>query len=336
MLDIYPTLKTWLEAGETIAFATVVNTWGSSPRQPGAVLALTADGKMVGSVSGGCVETAVVQEGQAVLATNTAKLLHYGVADEMAWDVGLACGGNVDIFVQPIAQLDVANIVAAVEAEQTLAIATVIKAETEVGQSIVITGRGLSPNIVPTTPLPQFAQQGLAEGKSFLTTLADDTQVFVNVIVPPPKLIAVGGVHVTQALFAYAKTLGFRTVLIEPRELFGNPERFSNADEIVNIWPDEALRQLNVTPSTAIAVLSHDPKLDDPALVEALPSAAFYVGALGSRTTQAARRDRMLAEGVAKEDLDRLHGPIGLKLGGRRPEEIALAIIAQIVQEQYK
>jgi xanthine dehydrogenase accessory factor len=161
--------------------------------------------------------------------------------------------------------------------------------------------------------------------------LNDDVEVFVEVILPPPTLIAVGGVHITVALMALAKTLGYRTVVIDPRSAFGNQERFPNVDQLIQQWPQEAFEQIPITRSTAIAMLTHDPKLDDPALKIALSSPAFYVGALGSKTTQAKRRQRLLDEGLTESQLDRLHGPIGLRIGAGTPEEIGLSIMAEIV-----
>ncbi len=341
MLDIFSTLQQWVQSNETVAIATVVKTWGSSPRQAGAMLGLTATGQMVGSVSGGCVETAVVQAGQTVLAADQPQLLHYGIADEMAWDVGLACGGNVDIFVQPLTQLALPTLQAAIAKEETIAIATLIAStdQAAIGQTCILTNHDddqIAHEDAVSVLLHAHAQHGLATKTCAYIHIDADTQIFVNVIIPAPKLIAVGGVHITQALFGFAKPLGFRTVLIEPRQLFGSADRFTNADELCNLWPDAALDSIVITPSTAIAVLSHDPKLDDPALIAALQSKAYYVGALGSRKTQASRRMRLLAAGVDQAAIDRLHGPIGLNLGGRQPAEIALAIMAEIVQEQYQ
>jgi xanthine dehydrogenase accessory factor len=161
--------------------------------------------------------------------------------------------------------------------------------------------------------------------------LAEDVEAFMEVILPPPTLIAVGGVHITIALMALAKTLGYRTVVVDPRSAFGSEERFPQVDELIRSWPDEAFRQIPLTRSTAIAMLTHDPKLDDPALKIALPSPAFYVGALGSKTTQSKRCQRLLEDGLTEEQLNRLHGPIGLEIGAGTPEEIAISIMAEIV-----
>jgi xanthine dehydrogenase accessory factor len=170
----------------------------------------------------------------------------------------------------------------------------------------------------------------LAKGRSVCVTLGEK-RAFVDVIVPAPTLVVVGGVHIALALTELAGGVGFRTVVIDPRTAFANRERFPRADQLLTSWPDEAIAQLGLTPSTAVAVLTHDPKLDDPALKAALKSPAFYVGALGSQATQAKRRTRLLEGGLSEQDVARLHAPIGLDLGGRSPEEIALAVLAQIV-----
>jgi xanthine dehydrogenase accessory factor len=177
----------------------------------------------------------------------------------------------------------------------------------------------------------ELARETLAQGESRRVMLSEEIEIFLEALLPPPTLIAVGGVHITIALMALAKTLGYRTVVIDPRSAFGNQERFPNVDRLIQRWPDEAFREIPLTRATAVAMLTHDPKLDDPALKLALPSRAFYVGALGSKTTQAKRRQRLLDDGLTEAQLDRLHGPIGLDIGAGTPEEIAMSIMAEIV-----
>jgi xanthine dehydrogenase accessory factor len=187
-------------------------------------------------------------------------------------------------------------------------------------------------------PALEAAQAALAEGRSRRVDLPGETPVelFVEALRPSPTLAIVGGVHIAVALTALARTLGYRTIVVDPRRAFGNAERFAHAERVVQAWPDQALGEIGLTASTAVAVLTHDPKLDDPALRAALPSPAFYVGALGSKATQEKRRRRLLEAGVSEAQLARLHAPIGLELGGRSPEEIALAVMAQIVAERNK
>ena len=177
----------------------------------------------------------------------------------------------------------------------------------------------------------EMANETLQRGESQRVKLNEDVELFIEAILPPPTLIAVGGVHITIALMAMAKTLGYRTIVIDPRSAFGNEERFPNVDQLIQRWPEEAFKQVPITRSTAIAMLTHDPKLDDPALKIALSSSAFYVGALGSKTTQAKRRQRLWSDGLTEEQLDRLHGPIGVDIEAQTPEEIAVSIMAEIV-----
>jgi xanthine dehydrogenase accessory factor len=337
MRDILPDLDKWRADAErkSIALATVVQTWGSSPRRAGAKMAITPDGKITGSVSGGCVEGAVYETGVDVLKSNRPQLLHFGVADETAWEVGLACGGSIDIFVKPLEGEFFRALREILVEEKTAVLVTVIRGPAELlGREMLVEEDGsvtgsLSDEL--NKPAIDMAREILTQSESRRAMLNDDIEVFAEVILPPPTLIAVGGVHITIALMALAKTLGYRTVVIDPRSAFGNEERFPNVDKLVQRWPDEAFEEIPLTRSTAVAMLTHDPKLDDPALKIALPSPAFYVGALGSKTTQAKRRQRLLDDGMTEEQLNRLHGPIGLKIGAGTPEEIAMSIMAEVV-----
>ena len=335
MRDILPDLDNWRAQAKPIALATVIQTWGSSPRRAGAKMAITPDGGIAGSVSGGCVEGAVFEEGVESLKAQRPKLLHFGVADETAWEVGLACGGSIDIFVKPLDAGLFKSLRSVLVEEQSAVLVTVVKGTTEIlGREMLVrdddsvTGT-LSDDL--NEEAVHLARETLAGGESQRLKLNDDVEVFAEVILPPPTLIAVGGVHITIALMALAKTLGYRTVVIDPRTAFGNEARFPNVDQLIQLWPDEAFQQIPITRSTAVAMLTHDPKLDDPALKIVLPSPAFYVGALGSKTTQAKRRQRLLDDGLTEAQLNRLHGPIGLEIEAHTPEEIAMSIMAEIV-----
>jgi xanthine dehydrogenase accessory factor len=299
-------------------------------------MALTPEGKITGSVSGGCVEGAVYETGIEVLKSKHPQLLHFGVADETAWEVGLACGGTIDIFVRPLdAQLYEA-LHSVLEEERSAVLVTVVRGpEQFLGSEILVRDDGyitgaLASQIFDRQAL-DYAKATLAQGESRRAMLNEEVEVFMEVILPPPTLIAVGGVHITIALMALAKTLGYRTVVIDPRGAFGNEERFPNVDQLIQLWPEEAFQQISLTRSTAVAMLTHDPKLDDPALKIVLPSSSFYVGALGSKMTQAKRRQRLLEAGLTEGQLNRLHGPIGLDIGAGVPEEIAMSIMAEIV-----
>jgi xanthine dehydrogenase accessory factor len=340
MRDVVETIEQWQSQGQPVALATVVQTWGSSPRQAGAKMALTPGGQMTGSVSGGCVEGAVYDEGVAALKSGAAKLLHFGVADETAWEVGLACGGSIDVFVQPLAKDYFEAERAALNANAPFAVVTVVKGPDDVlGRAVLAGEHGLlwGSLSAPLNPLAaEAATAALAAGQSQRVPLGDAVEAFIEVVLPPPTLIAVGGVHITIALAALAKVLGYTTIVVDPRKYFGSQERFPHVDKLVQAWPDEALADIPLTRGTAVAMLTHDPKLDDPALKLVLPSPAFYVGALGSQKTQIKRRERLLNDGLAPEVVDRLKGPIGLPLNAHTPEEIALAILAQIVAERNK
>ncbi len=335
MRDILPDLDNWRAKNHPIAVATVIQTWGSSPRRAGAKMALTPDGKITGSVSGGCVEGAVFEAGVDVLKSNRSQLLHFGVADETAWEVGLACGGSIDIFVKPLDLEMFKPLRSILVNEQSAVLVTVVKASDErLGREMLIRDDGdvigniseeWDPKIV------ELASESLNQGESRRATLNDEVEIFMEVISPPPTLIAIGGVHITIALVTLAKTLGYRTIVVDPRSAFGNETRFPHVDQLIQTWPQDAFQQIPITRSTAIAMLTHDPKLDDPALKIALPSPAFYVGALGSKTTQAKRRQRLLKDGLTESQLERLHGPIGLDIGAGTPEEIAMSIMAEIV-----
>jgi xanthine dehydrogenase accessory factor len=340
MRDVMDTIDQWQGEGQPVALATVVQTWGSSPRQAGAKMALTPAGHITGSVSGGCVEGAVYDEGVEALKSGAPRLLHFGVADETAWEVGLACGGSIDVFVQPLAPDYFKATRTAIQENSPFAVVTVVKGPPELmGRAALAGERGLVWGSISAALNPLVAEaaaSALAKGQSRQAELEAGVEAFVEVVLPPPTLIAVGGVHITIALVALAKTLGYTTIVVDPRKAFGNVERFPHVDRLVQAWPDEALADIPLTRSTAVAMLTHDPKLDDPALKLVLPSPAFYVGALGSRNTQAKRRQRLLEAGLRPEDLDRLHGPIGLELNAGTPEEIALSIMAQIVAERNR
>ena len=332
MRDILSDIESWRAEGRPVAVATVVETWGSAPRPAGGKMALTADGRIAGSVSGGCVENAVVEAGRKTLESGKPQLLHYGVSDDTAWTVGLACGGSLDVFVERLDPALFAPVGDALRTETPVAVATVIRGpEGELGRKLAVFEDGRVVGSIDDAALSEARSALAAGGSRRIPSDNPSREIFVDVLRPSPRLIIVGGVHIAVALVTLAKALGFRTILVDPREAFGNAKRFPHADEIVNDWPDAALRRLAPDSSTAVAVLTHDPKLDDPALLAALPGRAFYVGALGSKRTQEKRRTRLTEAGLAPDALARLHGPIGLPLGGRSPEEIAIAILAEIV-----
>lgn len=331
MRDVMPEIDRWLAAGEPVALATVVQTWGSSPRAAGAKMAITPSGGMAGSVSGGCVEGATYEEALAALKRGEARLVHYGVADETAWEVGLACGGSIDVLVQPLDTAVYARIRANLLAERAFAVATVVQGP-GLGQAVVVEDAAVTGQLPAALEAEAVtaARAALTAGRTQRAPMGQ-AEVFIEVSWPSPTLIVVGGVHTAIALTTLAKTLGYRTVVVDPRQAFGSEARFPHVDQLVHAWPDDALAQVGISRATAVAMLTHDPKLDDPGLLVALRSPAFYVGALGSPGTQQKRRLRLAEAGLTPEALARLRGPIGLDLGGRTPEEVALAIMAEIV-----
>jgi len=340
MKEVLNDINRWQSENEAIALATVIETWGSAPRKTAAKMALTASGRIAGSVSGGCVEGAVVEAGQEVLAKARPQLLHFGVADETAWSVGLACGGKITVFVEP---LDAALYQAwqKVLAEDVAAAAvTIIQGPDEMmGRKMIVHDEG---QVIGS--LVEWQEGGIAaahaaleSGLSQTVQLSDTVKAFIEVNLPAPCLIMVGGVHIAIALAQYAHILGYRTIVIDPRRAFGSDERFPHADQLIQKWPGKAFADLPpISRSMAIALLTHDPKIDDPALQIVLPSKAFYIGALGSKKTHAKRVQRLTEAGIPAEQINRIAAPIGLDIGAETPEEIALAVMAQIVAARHK
>jgi xanthine dehydrogenase accessory factor len=286
-------------AGAPLALATVVSTWGSAPRPRGSHMLVHADGRFEGSVSGGCVETDILATAADVIAGAPAVVRHYGVADAAAWEVGLPCGGEIAVLVQPVA---------AGGFDPEL-FDRIVQARDE-GRSLTI-------------------QTDLDTGQSSLRPV--EGAAFVNRYDPPRRLLIVGAVQIAQALVELARPLGIEAVVIDPRARFLTDERFPGT-RLDDRWPDEAIAALNPGPTAAVVTLSHDTKIDDPALIEALRRPTGYVAALGSRKSHAARRERLAAAGIAEGDLDRIDGPAGLAIGAVGPAEIALSIAAAMVK----
>jgi len=334
MLEVLNQIRQWRAAGQPVALATLVNTWGSAPRKIGAKMAVTASGAIAGSVSGGCVESAVVAAALEVLEDGRPRLLHFGVADETAWDVGLACGGNIDVFVEVLDDDIFQCVSTTIGQEQVAALATVIGGpEKWLGRRLFVQQPDCVPEDEPEAELVRQAQAAMRARASRRVSLGDSpVDVFVEVYLPPPALIIVGGVQIAIALASFARTLGFRTIVIDPRHAFGSEARFPHVDQLHQRWPQDVLPDIPLNVSTAVALLTHDPKIDDPALEIVLPSAAFYVGALGSRKTHAKRVERLQEAGADPALIERIRGPIGLDINAQTPEEIALAVMAEIVQ----
>jgi len=273
------------------------------------------------------------------LKNGKAQFLHFDVADETAWEVGVACGGEVDIFVRRMTPDVMQAFRRGLDSDEVFALSTVVQGPEELlGRELSIFPDGyqlggVSPAL--DEEIVRLTAGKFHEGQPQQVDLGAELDLFIDIMPPPPTLVIVGGVHIAVALTKIAKASGYRVIVVDPRRQFGTQVRFPEADEIIQKWPDEAFEQIKLNRNTAIAMLTHDPKIDDPGLLAALPSDAYYVGALGSQKTQTARRERLLAAGLDPKLLDRLHGPIGLDLGGRSPEEIALAVMAEVVQKRY-
>ena len=312
MRDILPTLARWQVERRRAALATVVERRGSAPRDPGASLALNDVGEIAGSVTGGCVEPDVIREAEEVLGGGPARLREYGIADDAAFEIGLACGGTVGILVAPLDLALVPELERAVAADRPVALAVTAAGE-RIGRQRLYTG-----------PLLDAGESALAE--------VDGETVFVHALAPRPALYVFGAIDHAAALARVGRLLGYRVTVCDPRAAFVTRERFPEADELVVDWPDRFLRSAPVDERTAVCVLTHDAKFDVPALVAALATPAGYIGAMGSRVTTADREKRLRGEGLGEDALGRIHAPIGLPIGARSPEEVAIAIGAEIVE----
>ena len=308
----------WHAAGRGAALATVIETWGSAPRGVGSQLVIDASGEMQGSVSGGCVEGAVILEAQEALADGKSRLLTYGVSDDDAFAVGLACGGTIRVLVEPVGT--------ALDPDVLKHVVTAAKARIPTGWQVPLDG---GPHQLLAHDM---APQNVALDRSGLSA---DGEKFTLVINPPLRMLIIGAVHITQPLVQMAALSGIDPTIIDPRPAFATQARFPG-HTLVDAWPDEALGGLGIDSSTAIIALTHDPKIDDPALIAALGSKAFYIGALGSTRTHAKRVERLAQMGLSDDQIARIHAPVGLDLGGRKPAEIAVSILAQVIQSLRK
>ncbi len=317
--------KQWIEDGREVALATVIATWGSSPRPIGSQMVVDGDGRFEGSVSGGCIEGAVIEEALEVIREGEPRRVFFGVSQETAWEVGLACGGEIEIFVEKVTWLSVLNqLVDYIQAKQPVCLIT----ELSTGDKAIVpfdksqTDQDLPEELMQYVKTLKYSERnGIAP--------AGDRVYFLHCFQPDPQLIIVGAVHIAKALAPIALIAGYEVIIVDPREAFADSMRFPDLKVHVE-WPDEAMEHIGLHSRTAVVTLAHDPKLDDPALITALRSDAFYIGALGSRKTHSARLERLKQECFTEDQLKRIHGPIGLSIGAVTPEEIAIAIMAQI------
>jgi xanthine dehydrogenase accessory factor len=320
--------------------AVVIQVWGSAPRPEGACLLATEEGRIAGSVSGGCVEAAASEEIQAAIRRGTPKRIGWGVTHERAWEMGLSCGGQIEVFVEPSVRDEV---LLAARRDSGSVVATVIGGAAPPGAGLLVEEDGsrhvlgeLPADLeVPIATAALAALPSLQSGVVSLSAPNGSADVFLEVFPRRPTLLVFGGVHIAMALTRMAKPLGFRTIVADGRDAFLTRERFPDVDELILGWPDEVFRRVGLDAATCVCLLTHDPKFDEPAVQLALRSPACYVGAIGSRKTQKLRREQLAAAGFTPEEIARLRGPIGLDLGGRTPEEIALAILAEITAVRY-
>lgn len=358
--DVLAEIRRWQSTGDVFALATVVDTSASAPRGPGAAVAVHRDGTVLGSVSGGCVEGAVVEACREALAGAPPRLVTYGYSDDEAFAVGLTCGGTIHVFVQavgPGGPVDLDAVGDAVAADAPVAVATVVEEASSlggvdegspgstVGASMVVWSdrvdgslgvEGLDAAVVDD------ARGMLAQGMSGRRHYGpngerrlDQVGVFVEALAPRPRMLVFGAIDFAAAVARVGRFLGFHVTVCDARQVFATTARFPDADEVVVEWPHRYLARMAVDERTVICVLTHEPKFDVPVLVEALGTPADYIGVMGSRRTHEDRLARLRAEGVTEQDLARLRSPIGLDLGGRTPEETAISIAAEIVQQRW-
>jgi xanthine dehydrogenase accessory factor len=305
--EVLDELNEWTRDGEDIALATVVETWGSSPRPLGSKMLVTRSGKMAGSVSNGCIEGAVFEEAQKVLKSGTPKIAAFGVADDVAFEVGLACGGHIEVFIQPVGRVQ-RQLVDMLNRDEPATLRTDLGS----GEAELI--------------------EGTPAGSELARRHGD---VFIEPFRRPAHLVIIGAIHIAIPLHRLAKVMGYRVTVIDARAKFATEERFPDADELIVAWPDEAMSRLVIDNSTYVVILTHDPKFDLPALRSVLNGEAGYVGAIGSRKTNKNRFDALRKEAFTEEQLARVHGPIGLDLGSRGAEETALGILAEITAVRF-
>ena len=337
MRELLNVIDQWIKSDKKVALATVVNVYGSAPRQLGAKMAVNQDGLMAGSVSGGCVEGAVVAEAIQIIKSKKSKLLHYGVSDEQAFSVGLACGGVIEIFVEPVDEKEFSQIKQDLESDQLFARVTVIRGE-NCGEKIVVFPGGaqsgnFSSEVIQNEVnhrLPEQFQKQLP-GRFEIRENEELSEIFIDIYSPLPRLIIVGAVHIAIPLVTFGKLLGFHTVVVDPRKSFSNLERFPHADELVQEWPEEYFSRVGLNEGSYLAVVSHDEKLDVPALAFACKSKARYIGALGSKKTFEKNKNGMRELGILEDAIAKIYSPIGVTIGAHGAEEIALSIMTEII-----
>ncbi len=334
----------WLAAGRRVVAATLVERIGSAPLDPGAEMLVSDDGRIEGTVTGGCVEGALAQEAQAILGGQAPRLATYGISDEEAAGVGLMCGGTVRVFVHELTA-EAAPVLAAVRAEleagRPVALATLLDGE-RAGAKLAVTESGVIGELGVTDLLNHsvardargFLDEGISRVRRYGAggeVMGDDLAVYIQAFATQPRMIIFGAIDFSVAVARLAREVGYAVTICDAREAFASSPRFSNVAEVVIDWPDRYMEGRSLGPRDVVLVFTHDRKFDEPALTAALASGAGYVGALGSRRTHEQRRERLLEAGLAEAEIDRIHAPCGLDLGARTPEETAVSILAEVI-----
>lgn len=324
---IVETALDWIDAGKGAALATVIQTWGSAPRPTGSQLAISSDAELAGSVSGGCVEGAVAAEALEALEDGDCRILEFGVSDEEAFSVGLACGGEIKVMVEPIGigrgpdAAMIGELAAARSGRKPVVYA--VKPET------------WERRLIMPDAADELATEAATARRTDKSGFVAETGWFLGVHNAPLKMAVIGAVHIAQPLMRMARLAGYDALLIDPREAFASPARFPD-ETISHDWPDDALAALGLDERTAVVTLTHDPKIDDPAIIAALRAPVFYLGCLGSSRTHAKRVKRLEAAGFGPGEIGRIHAPVGLDIGAKSPAEIAVAIMAEIIERLRK
>jgi xanthine dehydrogenase accessory factor len=350
MRDVLADLESWWQAGETVGLGTVVGTWKSAPRQPGAAMLVGPDGTAVGSVSGGCVEGAVYELAEQARQTLMPVLQRYGVSDDDAFSVGLTCGGIIDVFVEPVNQQtfpELGSVVEDIKSGRPVAVATLIGGvdADRLGARLIVRPESVAGTLggerlddavrddvrglllQGSTGVVHYGPDGQRRG--------DDIAVFVSSYAPKPRMIVFGAIDFAAAVARVGAFLGYRVTVCDARPTFATKKRFPDADEVIVAWPHRYLAQTDVDERTVVCVLTHDPKFDVPLLEVALKLPLAYLGAMGSRRTNEDRCHRLKELGFTDDDLARLHAPIGLDVGGRTPEETAVSVAAEIIAARW-
>ena len=342
MKEILPDLDLWQSQGEDIALATVVQVRRSAPRPPGARLCITRSGLMSGSVSGGCVEADVFERAMQVLDSRAPEVANYGIADELGFEVGLSCGGSIDVLIEPFVVDDEWDTLRqSVERDQVAVYAVGLAPESLLGCKLVrLDASRTVGSIAPSldSHIADESDRLLQVGGTRVVSLpwqGEQAQVYLEAFRPSPSLLIVGATHAAMSLCRLATEVGFQVTVIDVRSVLATPERFPDAEKIVHAWPEEALSQVPLDRYSSLVVLTHDPKFDVPALASGLHSEARYIGAQGSRVTHEGRKQALRQQGFSDADLARIRAPIGLDIGSRTPAELALAILAEVLAVQY-